>query len=93
MNDMLQMLASSGLSHALSVTRLIHEAHCVVAKARWNDGRRVNLEQVRPCGFITHKLTASFIRSGPGPPSSLTDKALVRSRSTDPRPKNAAFPS
>lgn len=46
MADMVSMLRSSGLWHALSVTRLVHEADCVVAKARWNSGRHVNLEQV-----------------------------------------------
>ena len=46
MADMVSMLRASGLSHALSVTRLVHEADCVVAKARWNSGRHVNLEQV-----------------------------------------------
>jgi hypothetical protein len=39
------LLASSGLSHVMRVTNLIRKAHCVLAKERWENGRRVRLEQ------------------------------------------------
>ena len=49
MSDMQAMLQTSGLSHVLSVTRYIQEADCVVAKATWANGRRVDVKQV--CGL------------------------------------------
>ncbi|KIZ02250.1 hypothetical protein MNEG_5711 [Monoraphidium neglectum] len=45
MSDLEDLLASSGLSHVMRVTNLIRKAHCVLAKERWENGRRVRLEQ------------------------------------------------
>ena len=55
--DMVSMLSSSGLSGSLAVTRTLHDADCVVAKAAWNSGRHVNLTQV--CGLKDVRATVS----------------------------------
>ena len=37
------MIAAAGLGHVLRVTNLIRKAHCALAKARWESGKRVDV--------------------------------------------------
>jgi hypothetical protein len=42
-----ELIRAEGLGHVMRVTNLIRKAHCVLAKARWETGRPVNLQEHR----------------------------------------------
>jgi hypothetical protein len=44
-SDLEELIEASGLVHVLRVTNLIRKAHCLLAKERWEDGRRVDTRQ------------------------------------------------
>lgn len=44
-SEMEALIEQSGLNHVMRMTNLVRKCHCVLAKAKWDTGRGVNLKQ------------------------------------------------